>query len=461
MHRIVPPTVLARALAGLLFFAAPVWALPPGYTLQLVHSPLDFPTTIKFAPDGRLFYTELATGRIMVFQTGTSGGPTVWATVPILSGGEHGILGLAFHPQFPDSPFVYVFHTRPSPVYNRIARLKDQNGVGVNYTVLVDSLFANSLGRFGGRMAFGPDQTLYVTIGDCTLVSAAQDPTNTIGKILRLGLTGKPAPGSAFGAGNPVCDIGVRNPYGLCFDPVTGYGYFTDNGPACDDELNRLIPGQNYGWGNSDFCGGQPPGTYSAMLNITPTVGVTGCTMYRPSTSPYPSFYNGNLFFGTYVDASIRRVVFHSTPSGSVMDSMETWTALEIPPDQEVHVLDVTTGPDGRIWFSTFDSIWRVMEKPNTPTGVGDPPVRTAMTVAPNPSSGAVTFALPGTEGFDRVEILDVTGRRVRAWSAPIDAMLVWDGRAGDGRPVEPGVYFVRAIRGGRSTYRRMVRIAR
>lgn len=181
-----------------------------------MHSGLDFPTTIRFAPDGRLFYTELLTGRIMVFANGTSPSPTVWATVPIATGGERGMLGMTFHPDFPDSPFVYVFHSRPSPIYNRIARLRDVSGVGQNYTVLLDSLFANALGRFGGRLAFGPDRRRYVTIGDCTLPSAAQDTSNSLGKILRLGFTGKPAPDNPYGPKNPVGAYGVRGTPTAC-----------------------------------------------------------------------------------------------------------------------------------------------------------------------------------------------------------------------------------------------------
>ena len=66
----------------------------------------------------------------MVYSNGTAPTPSVWATVPIAGGGDHGLLGMTFHPQWPDSPYIYVFHTRPSPTYNRVARLRAQNGVG-------------------------------------------------------------------------------------------------------------------------------------------------------------------------------------------------------------------------------------------------------------------------------------------------------------------------------------------
>lgn len=453
----VPPLTLLMALLGPALAAPTALALPPRYSLQQVQSGLNMPTTIRFAPDGRLFYTELSTGRIMVFAHATDPAPTVWATVPVGGSGEHGVLGMTFHPDFPDSPFVYVFHTGPSGIYNRLVRLREQNGAGTGYTILIDSLFANSIGRFGGRLAFGPDRLLYVTIGDCGFNGAPQDTSNTIGKILRLGFTGKAAPGNPYGPNNRVCSIGVRNPFGFCFDPATGYGYFTDNGPLCDDEINRFQVGVNYGWGPNDFCGGQPAGTYPPMTTFTPTLGLTGCTMYRGST--YYSFYNGNMFFGSCNDGSVRRLVCHATsPTTSVADSVEIWLTV---PYAETQVLDVITGPDGRIWFSTFDQLWRVLEPPNGPVAVEGAPDGESMSVVPNPSTGEVRFALAGAQAYDGLQLVDLAGRDVRHWSGPVSGAVVWDGRSDDGRALGAGVYWLRAERGGRAISRCVVRVGR
>jgi hypothetical protein len=303
-------------------------------------------------------------------------------------------------------------------------------------------------------MAFGPDRMLYVTIGDCTYPSAAPDPSHVLGKILRLGFTGKPAPGNPYGANNPVCAVGVRNPFGLCFDPVTGYGYFTDNGPLCDDEVNRLMLGVHYGWGSFDFCGGQPAGTYLPMISMTPTIGVTGCTVYRGAT--YPG-YNGNLFMGSYTDGSVRRVVFHSYETTSELDSIEVWATVPYP---ETSILDVTAGTDGRIWFSTFDQIWRVLEPATTPVGVAPGPAPEEVLVSPNPSAGQVRFALNGASPFEDLDLVDVAGRQVRHWSGPLSGAIDWDGRDDAGHPLAAGVYWLRAGRGDRSITRCVVRVA-
>src|SRR4029453_11515636 len=137
-----------------------------------------------------------------------------------------------------------------------------------------------------------PDRMLYVTHGEQTEPDDAQETNNLNGKILRLTPGGRPAPDNPYGPTNPGVLKGVRNPFGICFDPVDGAGYFTENGPDCDDEVNLLVPGANYGWSTSDFCGSQPVGTYPALKSFSPTIAPTGCWVYR-GTSYTPSL-DGN-----------------------------------------------------------------------------------------------------------------------------------------------------------------------
>src|SRR4030095_2622398 len=106
------------ALLVLLLAATPAWALPPGFAVETVYSNLNFPTALRFTPDGRLFYGELFTGRIIV--AAVVGGPRrVWATLDVEINGEHGLLGMVIHPAWPDSPYVYTFHTNAQPFENR------------------------------------------------------------------------------------------------------------------------------------------------------------------------------------------------------------------------------------------------------------------------------------------------------------------------------------------------------
>src|SRR4029434_5002567 len=103
------PSYLAPCVAALgLLTAGSARALPPGYVIERVRSNVDFPGQIRFAPDGRMFYLEVKTGRVMVswppYQVATQ-----WAFLKIDDFGERGLLGLALHPQFADSHYVYVY----------------------------------------------------------------------------------------------------------------------------------------------------------------------------------------------------------------------------------------------------------------------------------------------------------------------------------------------------------------
>lgn len=446
------PRLPLAALIALAFFLppGPAGALPPGFSVELVHTGLNFPTALRFAPDGRLFYTELSTGQIRVFENAFAPTSTLWATVPVAGGGERGLLGLALHPDMPDSPYVYVFHTNPNPWVNRVVRLEDQGGAGTNYTVLFDNLPAASSIHHGGRIGFGGDGLLYVTFGDQNVPSAAQSEADVRGKIHRITRGGQPAPGNPFGATNPAYLKGVRNPFGLCFDPVTGTGYFTENGPSCDDEVNGIVLGSNYGWGPNDFCGGQPVGTQAAIVSFTPTIAPTGCCVYRGSA--YPPHLDGNLFFTEYNDWTLRRVKFKDGLPMTA-DTVEVFATATDP------MIDVTMGSEGYLWFCTDVSIGRIVY-PST-AGVSPGALGPALSLVPNPFRDRVLLHASGAEGVVRVEVADIQGRRVRRWTSSLPLVIAWDGRDEAGVTVPAGVYVVWASGRWFDVTERLVRIGR
>jgi glucose/arabinose dehydrogenase len=424
----------------------PAAALPPGYRLETVLSGLNIPVALRFAPDGRLFYIELLTGRIMMHPDPRSPTAVVWATVPVQSDFERGLLGMTFHPDFPDSPYVYLFHTNPSPLENRLIRLRD-HGVSASDLQVLLTLPAGPIHN-GGRLAFGPDRMLYLTYGDQLDIDAAADPDDVRGKILRLGFVGQPAPGNPYGPGNPAALKGVRNVFGVCFDPEVGTGYFTENGPQCDDEINLIALGQDYGWSFSDTCNGQPAGAFPAITRFTPTIAPTGCCVYRGSV--YGGHLEGDLFFGGYKDGNLWRIVF-APGNPAIPDTIEAFV------DGTEAVFDVTVGPDGALWYSYNSGIGRIA--PPGAIGVGPGADAADLSVAPNPFAGTLRLRLRGA--VERVQVLDLQGRRVREWAPQGRTRLEWDGRDASGRPAPAGVYLVRAEGTGLSLSRRVVRVAR
>jgi glucose/arabinose dehydrogenase len=415
----------------------------------LIYDQVDFPSTIRFAPDGRLFVLETFSGRVIVYPDSNANFPEVWATLPVMTSGEHGLLGLAFHPQFPDSPFVYLYHTNPDPFANRMVRMRDSAGVGTDYTVLYESPPPWSDTHQSGRLAFGPDRMLYMTVGDQYVPTNSQDLSNPLGKIHRMTSTGKPAPGNPFGPLSTIAAYGVRNSFGLCFDPLTGYGYFTDNGPDCDDEVNFFSIGANYGWGPDDLCGSFPAGTTGPMWMVSPTKAPTGICVYRGRLLNY----DGNVLFTTYNDYTLRRMVLRPGHP----DIADT---VQVLADFPASCLDVTVGPDERIWIATVNAIWRINYVPPLPLAVNSPVVADRWQISPSPFTDRVTLAAAGAAQLRKLDVFDVTGRRVRSFDGPFSSASSWDGRDDSGRSIPAGVYLVRAETTGGPRYRRLVRLA-
>ncbi|MGH8649438.1 MAG: PQQ-dependent sugar dehydrogenase, partial [Burkholderiales bacterium] len=152
---------------------------PPAgeFTLQAMLTGLNFPLSMAFAPDGRLFYNEWTTGRIRVVQPNFGAASTFFTVSNLVTGGERGLLGLALDPAFATNRFVYAYYTASNPLRNKIIRLTDSNNVGTNETVVVDNLPASSGNHNGGVIQFGPDGKLYVVLGDVENPSSSQNTT--------------------------------------------------------------------------------------------------------------------------------------------------------------------------------------------------------------------------------------------------------------------------------------------
>src|SRR5207302_4070050 len=139
--------------------------------VQLVAAGLRAPWAVDIAPDGRLLVTERP-GRVRVVQLGPGGGLRAepWATVPASTStdGEKGLLGIAVDPEFARNGFVYLYYSYAGPIgatRDKLVRMRDADGHGVDETILLDGIPGNN-NHDGGRVKFGPDGKLYVTTGD-------------------------------------------------------------------------------------------------------------------------------------------------------------------------------------------------------------------------------------------------------------------------------------------------------
>jgi len=236
--------------------------------LQTYMTGLNWPIALAFSPDGRILYAERNTGSIRVIDGGMLLATPFYTLAGTATAGERGLLGLALDPGFPTSPWVYAYQTYNDvvngTVYNRIVRIQASGNVGLTHTVILRMPpLSGATNHNGGVIAFGPDGMLYAVVGENANIALAQDLTSPMGKVLRMNPDGTaPADNPFYGsptANNLIYTYGHRNMFGLAFHPATGRAYVTENGPGCNDEVNLLESGRNFGWGPTQTCATPPP----------------------------------------------------------------------------------------------------------------------------------------------------------------------------------------------------------
>jgi glucose/arabinose dehydrogenase len=307
--------LLRSGLVALLLqlFAGVIQAaeVPSGFTDALLAGGLTGPTSMAFAPDGRLFVTE-ERGRLRIIKNGVLL-TTPFLTVSVDYMGERGLLGVAIDPDFAINRFVYVYYTVPStPRRNRLSRFTANGDVAVpgSEAVLLELDNLNSENHNGGAIHFGPDGMLYVAVGDNAVGTNAQSLSTVLGKILRINKNGtipssNPFYTSTTGKNRAIWALGLRNPFTFAFDPGSSLMFINDVGQATWEEIDDGVVGANYGWPTTEgptsdprFRG--PRYAYRHDSGALTGCAITGGTFYNPATNAFPSRYDGNYFFSDY-----------------------------------------------------------------------------------------------------------------------------------------------------------------
>jgi glucose/arabinose dehydrogenase len=328
---------------------------------KVVLSGLNVPTAFTFGPDGTIWYVEKATGRIRIADPAAGTDRAFFDVSGVNAEGERGMLGIALHPRFPARPFVYVYATRSvqGRLRNQILRLTDTDGRGSHLRVIFSATASASPYHNGGRILFGPDGMLYAIVGDGHDAANAQDRTgNDRGKILRMTPSGGRPPSNPFPRSR-IWAYGIRNSFGFAFDPRTGRLWETENGPSCNDELNRIVRGRNYGWGPSETCSGQAPrntnrdGPAPVLPKrwYTPTIAPTGIAFCQRCGLGATS--NGTLFFGAYNTGDIRRVRLNADRLGVLRQAI----VYRHPQG----ILSMEVGPDRGLYFSDAGAVYELV----------------------------------------------------------------------------------------------------
>ncbi|WP_407659499.1 PQQ-dependent sugar dehydrogenase [Lipingzhangella rawalii] len=214
---------------------------------EVLTTDLETPWGLDFLPDGTAVVTERDSAQLL--RVDPDGTVRELATIEEAEpGGEGGLLGVAVSPDFVTDSLLYLYHTTPED--NRIVRMTYEeeapgdDGPDMGEPEVVLSGIPQAANHNGGRIAFGPDEMLYVGTGDAAEPELAQDTDSLAGKVLRMTAEGEPAPDNPFD--NHVYSYGHRNVQGLAWDDEELYA--VEFGPDVDDEVNRIEAGQNYGW---------------------------------------------------------------------------------------------------------------------------------------------------------------------------------------------------------------------
>ena len=323
--------------------------------VEVVATGLTVPWALAFAPDGRIFVTERG-GNLRVIENGELRAEPV-GSLSVQAVGEGGLMGLALDPDFADNQWLYVMYTyaEGAQTLNRISRFTlAENGL-TDQVILVDAIPGARIHN-GGRLIIGPDGTLYATTGDAAIPSLAQDMDSLAGKILRLNTDGSVPDDNPF-PGSYIYSLGHRNAQGLTFQPGTDVLFSTEHGPTgdldlcCRDELNRIVPGGNYGWpyvSGTDVVNPER----AAELDLIDPIFSSGLDTWAPAGAAFYddgplTQWQGDLFFGGLRGRHIRRVELGGADDGEYVEDYMLYT------DEYGRIRAVAMGPDGYLYFTT------------------------------------------------------------------------------------------------------------
>jgi glucose/arabinose dehydrogenase len=379
---------------------APDTSLP--FTMTRV-AQFNLPWRIAFFADGKMLITEKPGALWLVTQDGNK---TKVANVPpVLLTNQGGMLGVYLSPNYNKDKYVYLTYAEPGDSGSSLALARARFAIA-DTTASLEGLQViwrdgarGRGGQFGAAVAFSPDkQFLFLTVGERQRMTPAQDPNSPLGKILRLTLDGKPAPGNpqAGKTGAPTLDIinpprnteiaktaptvytytfpgpnltpsetwttGHRTPYGLAFAP-DGRLWELEHGPRGGDELNLIEPGKNYGWPLVSYAtnyDGTPipspdtrPDLTKPVIYWTPVIAPGNMTFYQGKVFPQ---WNGSLLIGGLASRSLTRVVFDKKGGAT---PAERWRV-------GFQIRDVAVAPDGAVWVienTVTGGLYRVTPK--------------------------------------------------------------------------------------------------
>jgi glucose/arabinose dehydrogenase len=324
------------------------------------------PWSIAFLPGGDILITERP-GRLRIVRGGKLLPQAVEGLPQVLHSSQGGLLEVALHPNFATNRLLYLTYSKPSADLTQATTALVRGRFEGDKLTGVQQLFesvSRGRGHFGGKIAFDKNGFLFLTLGDRQVppegnleAHPAQDLSNHHGKMIRLHDDGRVPADNPFvnraGAKPEIWSWGHRNVQGLIVHPETGDVWTNEHGPQGGDELNRILPGKNYGWpvigfgvnyqtGLAIHKGTHREGMEQPTHLWVPSIGISGLMLYAGDRFPR---WRGSLFAGGMVGQQLARL----TLQGQRVAGEETL----VP--QMGRIRDVRQGLDGHIYLVTDD----------------------------------------------------------------------------------------------------------
>lgn len=331
--------------------------------VEVVADGLDHPWGMAFLPEGDILLTERS-GQLRLIRDGVVG-PAIGGLPEVAEIGQGGLLDVALHPGFWENRLVYLSHSAKGRGGSGTVVIRGRlnlDGTGGQLDDVEEIFRMNTFsggGRhFGSRLAFAPDGTLYITVGDRGEGSRAQDPADHAGSVLRINDDGSIPADNPFadekgGKAPHIWSIGHRNPQGATIRPDDGSLWIHEHGPRGGDEVNKPKAGMNYGWPRIGYGrhysgakigdGPEAPGLEQPVHFWDPSIAPSGMAFYD---GEFFANWKGDLFVGALKFQLLVRLEM----DGDTIVGEERLLA-----DQFGRIRDVRSGPDGALWLLTDD----------------------------------------------------------------------------------------------------------
>lgn len=342
-----------------------------GYNLETVVDGLDSPWGLAILPDGDMLITEL-TGDLRHIRNGKLVAQAVAGVPQSLYGGQGGLMDIVIHPNYDENRYVYLSLSVGTDDANALRVIRGRfTGTALEdiSTIFESAPSKNTLVHYGARMAFLPDNTLLINVGDgFDLREQAQNLSNHFGSLVRVTDDGKVPQDNPFigvaGAQPEIYSYGHRNQQSIAVERGSGKIYQTEHGPRGGDELNLIEAGKNYGWPVAtfgiDYSGARISpytsydGTEQPLVDWSPSIGPSGMTIYDGAQFPD---WQGDIFVSSLIYSKIIHI---DMVNGAPQQQSDMFSEIGD------RLRDIRTGADGALYIlSEGDNgkLWRVSRR--------------------------------------------------------------------------------------------------